>query len=141
MSTSTCQSGTGEEVLCELPCHSEEAFLFGSIRNLNGAFAALNVPNENGNALWARADDINAAGDIAGHFRPKATEEFIQGLLHKADGRFFRVNIPDAAESRFTDINNRGEISGFAIDVENVFQPLILTLIPPTPNTFSEDTE
>lgn len=119
----------------------EEAFLFGFIRNANGTVAAFNVPGENGNALWTRADDINDAGDIVGHFRPEATEEFTLGFLRKADGRFFQVNIPDAVESRFTDVNNRGEISGFTSDEEGVFHPVILTPIAPAPNTFFEDTE
>jgi hypothetical protein len=44
-------------------------------------------------------------------------------------------------ESRFTDINNRGEISGFTIDEEGLFHPLVLTPITPAANTFFEGTE
>jgi Bacterial Ig domain len=120
---------------------SEEAVMFGFIRNSDGAFAAFNVPDENGNPLWTKADDINDAGDIVGLVRPEAGEEAIQGFLRKADGRFFRINIPDAVQSRFTDINNRGEISGLTIDEEGVFHPVILTPVTPAPNTFFEDME
>jgi hypothetical protein len=120
---------------------SEEAFLFGFIRSSDGAFAVFNVPDENGNPLWTKADDINDAGDIVGLLRPEAGEEATQGFLRKSDGRFFRINIPDAMQSRFTDINNRGEISGLTIDEEGVFHPVILTPITPVPNTFFEDTE
>jgi Bacterial Ig domain len=118
-----------------------EGLLFGFIRDASGAFATFNVPDENGTPLWTKADDINDVGDIVGHVRPEASEEAIQGFLRKADGRFFRINVPDAMQSRFTDINNGGEISGFTIDEEGVFHPLILAPITPAPNTFFEDTE
>jgi len=118
-----------------------EAFLCGFIRDANGAFATFNVSDETGNPLSTKADDINDTGDIVGLVRPEATEDAIQGFLRKADGRFFQVNLPDAVQSRFTDINNRGEISGFTIDEEGVFHALILTPITPAPNTFFEDTE
>ena len=91
--------------------------------------------------LWTSADDINDAGDIVGLFRPEATEAFSQGFLRKADGQFFLISIPDAVESRFTDINNLGEISGFTSNEEGLFLPLILTPMTPAPNTFFEDTE
>jgi hypothetical protein len=119
----------------------EEAFLFGFIRNADGTFTAFTVPDANGNALWTKAEDINDAGDIVGQFRPEATEQLGLSFLRKADGQFFQFNIPGAVQSRFTDINNLGEISGFAIDAEGAFHPLILTPIAPAPNTFFEDTE
>jgi hypothetical protein len=119
----------------------DEAFRFGFIRNTDGTFTAFNVPDENGNALWTSADDINDAGDIVGLFRPEATEAFSQGFLRKADGQFFLVNIPDAVESRFTDINNLGQISGLVSDEGGLFLPLILTPMTPSPNTFFEDVE
>jgi hypothetical protein len=119
----------------------KEAFRYGFIRNANGMFTAFNVPDANGNALWTSADDINDAGDIVGQFKPEATEEFRLGFLRQADGQFFLVNIPDAVESRFTDINNLGEISGFTSDEEGLFLPLILTPITPDPNTFFQDTQ
>ena len=77
----------------------------------------------------------------SGMSSPEATEEASQGFLRKADGQFFLINIPDAVESRFTDINNLGEISGFMSDEEGLFLPLILTPITPAPNTFFEDVE
>ncbi len=119
----------------------KEAFRSGFFRNVDGSFGAFNVPDANGNALWTSADDINDAGDIVGQFRPEATEDFSLSFLRKADARSFQVNIPDAAQSRLTDINNRGEISGFTIDADGVLHPLILTPIAPAPNTFFEDTE
>jgi hypothetical protein len=119
----------------------DEAFRFGFIRNTDGTFTAFNVPDENGNALWTSADDINDAGDIVGLFRPEATEAFSQGFLRKADGQFFLINIPDAVESRFTDINNLGQISGLVSDEGGLFLPLILTPITPSPNTSFEDVE
>jgi Big-like domain-containing protein len=119
----------------------EEAFRHGFIRNTDGTFTAFNVPDENGNALWTSANDVNDAGDIVGLFKPEATEEVSQGFLRKADGQFFLVSIPDAVESRFTDINNLGEISGFMSDEEGLFLPLILTPITPAPNTSFEDME
>jgi Bacterial Ig domain len=118
-----------------------EGLLFGFIRDASGTVVTFNVPDENGNPLWTRPDDINDAGDIVGHVRPEASEEAIQGFLRKADGRFFRVSIPDAVQSRLTDINNGGEISGFAIDEEGVFHPVILTPMPPAPNTVFADVE
>ena len=48
----------------------DEAFRIGFIRNADGTFTAFNVPDENGNALWTSADDINDAGDIVGHVQP-----------------------------------------------------------------------
>jgi hypothetical protein len=44
-------------------------------------------------------------------------------------------------ESRFTDINNLGQISGLVSDEGGLFLPLILTPITPSPNTFFEDVE
>ncbi len=120
---------------------SEAGLLFGFIRDASGAFATFNVPDENGNPLWTKADDINDVGDVVGHVRPEASEEAIHGFLRKADGRFFRINIPDAVQSRFTDINNDGEISGFTIDAEGAFHPVILTPLTPAPNTVFEDAE
>jgi hypothetical protein len=119
----------------------DEVFQYGFIRNVDGTFTAFNVPDENGNALWTSADDINDAGDIVGLFRPEATEAFSHGFLRKADGQFFLISIPDAVESRFTDINNLGEISGFTSDEDGLFLALILTPITPAPNTFFEDVE
>jgi Cadherin-like domain len=118
----------------------EEAFLFGFILDANGTFTTFNVPDANGNALWTRADDINDAGDIVGQFRPEATEQFGLGFLRKADGQFFQFNIPDAVQSRFTDINNFGEISGFTSDEGGLLLPLILAPVTPAPNTFFADT-
>jgi hypothetical protein len=94
----------------------------------------------NGNALWTTAEDINDAGDIVGQFRPEATEQFGLGFLRKSDGQFFQFNIPDAVQSRFTDINNLGEISGFTSDEGGLLLPLILTPVTPAPNTFFADT-
>ncbi|MGH8065860.1 MAG: Ig-like domain-containing protein [Candidatus Entotheonellia bacterium] len=119
----------------------EEALLFGFIRNADGTFSAFNVPNEEGNPLWTKADDINDAGDIVGLFRPEAGEEAIQGFLRKADGTILHFSLPGFEEARFTDINNRGVISGFGIDVEGVFHAVVLTPITPAPNTFFEDVE
>jgi Bacterial Ig domain len=119
----------------------EEAFRYGFIRGADGTFTTFSVHDENGNALWTSAEDINDAGDIVGQFRPEAAEEFSQGFLRKADGQLFLVYIPDAVQSRFTDINNLGEISGFTIDDEGLFLPLILAPITPAPNTFFEDTQ
>jgi len=117
----------------------EKALLVGFIRDSNGTFAAFNIPDENGHPLWTKADDINDAGVVVGLVRPEASAEAIQGFLRKADGRFFRINIPDSVQSRFTDINNRGEISGLMIDEEGVFVPMLLTPMTPAPNTFFED--
>jgi Cadherin-like domain len=119
----------------------EEAFRYGFIRNDDGTFTAFNVHDANGNALWTSAADINDAGDIVGQFRPEATEEFSQGFLRKADGQFFLVTIPDAGESRFTDINNLGKISGFTRDEEGLLLSLLLTPVTAAPNTFFEDSE
>jgi Bacterial Ig domain len=119
----------------------EEALLFGFIRNADGLFSAFNVPNEEGNPLWTKADDINDAGDIVGLFRPEAGEEAIQGFLRKADGTILRFSLPGFEEARFTDINNRGVISGFGIDAEGAFHAVVLTPITPAPNTLFEDTE
>ena len=66
----------------------EEAFRYGFIRNADGTFTAFNVPDGDGNPLWTSANDINDAGDIVGQFRPEPTEEFSQGFLRLADGRF-----------------------------------------------------
>jgi hypothetical protein len=119
----------------------DEAFRYGFIRNVDGTFTAFNVSDENGNALWTSADDVNDAGDIGGLFRPEAREEISQGFLRKADGQFFLISIPDAVGSRFTDINNLGEISGFTSNEEGLFLPLILTPMTPAPNNFFDDVE
>jgi hypothetical protein len=52
-----------------------------------------------------------------------------------------RFILPGFEEARFTDINNRGVISGFGIDAEGLFHAIMLTAIPAAPNTFFEDTE
>jgi hypothetical protein len=119
----------------------EQAFRSSFIRSADGTFTTFNVPDEHGNPLWTSATDINNAGDIVGLFRPEATEEVSQGFLRKADGQFFLITIPDAVESRFTDINNQGEISGFISDEEGLFFPLVLSPITPAPNTSFEDVE
>jgi Bacterial Ig domain len=119
----------------------EQAFRSGFIRNDDGTFTTFNVPDEHGNPLWTSATDINNAGDIVGQFRPEPTEEVSQGFLRKADGQFFLITIPDAVESRFTDINNLGEISGFISDAEGLFLPLVLSPITPAPNTSFEEVE
>ena len=119
----------------------EEALLFGFIRSADGTFSAFNVPDEEGNPLWTKADDINDAGDIIGLFRPEAGEEASQGFLRKADGTILRFSLPGFEEARFTDIDNRGVISGFGIDAEGVFHAVVLTPITPAPNTLFEDTE
>jgi Bacterial Ig domain len=119
----------------------EGALLFGFIRNADGIFSAFNVPDEEGNPLWTKADDINDAGDVVGLFRPEAGEEAIQGFLRKADGTILRFSLPGFEEARFTDINNHDVISGFGIDAGGLFHAIVLTPITPAPNTFFEDTE
>jgi hypothetical protein len=119
----------------------DEALLFGFVRNADGTFSAFTVPNEEGSPLWTKADDINDAGEIVGLFRPDAGAEVIQGFLRNADGTILCFKLPDFEEVRFTDINNRGVISGFGIDAEGVFHAVVLTPISPAPNTSFEDTD
>jgi len=119
----------------------EDALLFGFIRNADGTFTAFGVPDENGDALWTKADDINDAGDIVGLFRPEAGDEAIQGFLRQADGTIRRFVLPGFEQARLTDINNLGVISGFGIDAEGLFHAIVLTPTPAAPHTFFEDTE
>jgi uncharacterized membrane protein len=116
----------------------EDAPLFGFLRNIDGTFSAFNVSDEIGDPLGTLANDINDAGVIVGHFM---AEEIVLPFLRKPDGTMQRFNIPGAIQARFSDINNRGVISGFVIDEEGLFQALVLTPVEPAPNTFFEDME
>ena len=114
----------------------EDALLFGFLRNIDGTFSAFNVSDENGTPLGTLANDINDAGVIVGHFM---AEEIVLPFLRKPDGTIQRFDIPGAIQARFSDINNRDVISGFAIGEEGLFQALVLTPLEPAPNTFFED--
>jgi hypothetical protein len=61
-------------------------------------------------------------------------------FLRKVDGTTFRVSLPNALQARFSDINNRGVISGFSVAGDGVRQALLLTPVQPAPQTFFRDT-
>jgi hypothetical protein len=123
----------------------------GFLRHVDGAFTAFNVPAEGGAPLPTQAEDINDAGVIVGYFLPEAHahepgaeheggEEAVLPFLRKEDGTIFRVSLPNALQARFSDINNRGVISGFSVAGDGVRQALLLTPVQPAPQTFFRDT-
>jgi uncharacterized membrane protein len=125
----------------------------GFLRHVDGTLTTFNVPDENGAPLPTQAEDINDAGVIVGYFLPEAhahepaaepdhegEEEAVLPFLRKVDGTIFRFSLPNALQARFSDINNRGVISGFSVAEDGVRQALLLTPVQPAPQTFFRDT-
>lgn len=125
----------------------------GFLRQVDGTFTAFNVPDENGAPLPTQAEDINDAGVIVGYFLPEdhahepgaehdheGEEEAVLPFLRKVDGTILRFSLPDALQARFSDISNRGVISGFSVAEDGVRQALLLTPVQPAPHTFFRDT-
>jgi hypothetical protein len=125
----------------------------GFLRHVDGTFTAFNVPDENGAPLPTQAEDINDAGVIVGYFLPEdhahepgaehdheGEEEAVLPFLRKVDGTILRFSLPDALQARFSDISNRGVISGFSVAEDGVRQALLLTPVQPAPHTFFRDT-
>jgi uncharacterized membrane protein len=125
----------------------------GFLRHVDGTLTTFNVPDEDGAPLPTQAEDINDAGVIVGYFLPEAhahepgtghdhegEEEAVLPFLRKVDGTILRFSIPNALQARFSDISNRGVISGFSVAEDGVRRALLLTPVPPAPHTFFRDT-
>jgi hypothetical protein len=125
----------------------------GFLRHVDGTFTAFNVADESGAPLPTQAEDINDAGVIVGYFLPEdhahehdaehaheGKEEAVLPFLRKSDGAILRFSLPNTLQARFSDINNRGVISGFSVGEDGVRQALLLTPVQPAPQTFFRDT-
>ena len=82
----------------------------------NGVFKTLKLP-KSFNSELAIARGINARGDIVGMFLD-GSDGWTQGFL-LSDGRFRRIEHPDALTTLVEEINNAGDITGSAFDEDS----------------------
>jgi hypothetical protein len=133
-----------------IPEAAEQGPPAGFLRHPDGTLTTFHVLDDAGIPLGTRAEGVNDAGVIVGHCMPvpheegdhehahEATEGFLP-FLRQPDGTILRFTLPEAAQALFTDINNRGVISGVMIDDAGGPHAILLTPVPPAANTLFRD--